>query len=302
MAKQNTAILYGFIEKKPVIINDRETGEPQMGTCYLHTVRSVRDAHDGKKYMKHDHPMLVTLEKHIMQEMETWQENDTIYIKGTVASKRVPKKCYCPECGTENRAKGLLLYVNPIFARRVHSFPDKDGAQTEIIKCREISNQAIIFGELCNDPSFFKTKRGLVVTQYQLETPRKYRIKSDDPENRTDWPWVKSYGDQALNDKMRLRKGALVLIDGTLQARTVNRKTKCEQCGTIFPWQDHTMEIVPFDTEYLAGYKTDEMIKEEKGQESEEILQQLFNSLDKVKDVEEDMHTDDLEDPDSTEE
>lgn len=307
MARQNNVFLYGFIENKPRIILNKETHEPISAIGYIHVVRGVREAHDGKKYMKHDHPLIISFEPHVVQKMAEWEENDLVYVKGTIASKKMEKKSFCPNCtdekgnATENSAPGLLVYVNPIFVKTMKECPNKETALKDVIKSREISNQAIIVGELFKDPSFFKTKNGLFVTQYQLVTDRKFRIRTDDPDIKKDWPWVKSYGEQAIEDKMRLREGSHVIIDGFVQERKVNRKTKCKCCGNIYPWQDRTMELVPFETEYVFGtYKTDKDLEEEKGQKAEEIRDALFNRF-SGDEITEDMNTDDLDTEEDTE-
>ena len=58
---------------------------------------------------------------------------------------------------------------------------------------------------------------------------RKFRIQTDPPEIKTDYPWVKSYGENAKEDKNRLRVGSEVYIDGCLQARSVQRHAFCGQ-------------------------------------------------------------------------
>lgn len=315
MARQSSVNLYGFVEEKPRIIVDKNTHEPVSAIAYLHVVRGVRETNDGKKYMKHDHPLIVAMEPHVVKKMAEWQINDTIYIKGIVATKDMDKKSYCPNCTdaegkqTENIGKGQITYVNPIYVKKMLHFETKEEALTDIIKAREISNQVVILGNLVNDPGYFKTKRGLIVTQYQIYANRKYRIKEDDPDTRTDKPWIKSYGDQALQDKMRLygpkeqedgkKHSSEVIIDGCLQARKVHRQISCKCCGQNYIWEDQTMEIVPFAVEYVKYFKDDNILEAEEGRKAEEILNELYNR--KHKDViTEDMNTDDLDTEDQS--
>lgn len=301
MARQNNVFLYGFVEKRPRIVVNKDTQEPVSAMGYIHVVRGVREAHDGKKYMKHDHPLIVSLEPQVIKKMAEWKENDVVYIKGTIASKRIEKKSFCPNCrdehgnATVNSGTGLLVYVNPVFVKHIKSCPDKETAMTDVIKSREISNQVIIVGNLFKEPKYFKAKHGLVITQYQIITNRKFRIRTDDPDIKNDWPWVKSFGEQAIEDRMRLKSGSCVIIDGFLQARKVRRKTKCCNCGQIYEWEDQTMELVPYDTEYVQGtYKTDDDLEAEAGQKAEDIRNSLFNHL--IKDeMEDEMNTDDVE-------
>ena len=77
-------------------------------------------------------------------------------------------------------------------------------------------------------------------------------------EEKTDFPWVKSYGKNAKDDLLRLRTGSGVFIEGFLQTRAVERKCRCSTCGSMYTWNDYAMEIVSYETEYLKDYVTDE--------------------------------------------
>ena len=90
-------------------------------------------------------------------------------------------------------------------------------------------------------------------------------------------------------DIKRLRVGAEVYIDGCLQVRGVLRKVYCGQdmdekghpaydedghpifnldrwgkilgCGQQYDWKERSAEIVPYETEYISGYLTDEELE-----------------------------------------
>jgi len=299
MPRQNNAFLYAVVEQKPLVTVNKETGELMQAMAYVHVIRGVREVKDGKKYIKHDYPLIVSSDKKIVERMSNWKVNDMVHIKGVISSKSMQKKSFCPYCkdedgnATVNASKGLLVYITPVYVDTMKSFGTKDEAAEELLKSREISNQAIVLGSLWNKPTFFKTEHGLLITQYQLITERKYRIKTDDADTRADWPWIKSYGEQAIEDRLRLDQGSWVLIDGFIQARNVKRKTKCSCCGQIYEWKDKTMEIVPFDTEYIKNYRTDQILEEQEGKKAEELRQALFDRV--VKDtITEDTNTDDL--------
>lgn len=286
MSRLNNAFLYGYVETAPRV-NKNSDGEIVSAMCYIHVVRGLRDDHAGKKYMKHDYPLIVSKEKKVTAEMEQLKPYDIVLIKGQITTKFIDKPSYCPNCTDEdgnqtmNPSKGILMYINPVFIRKIKETNDKKEALQEIIYSREISDQAYVFGTLIKDPTYFKTTHGTIITQYQIAIDRKFRIRTDDPTIKTDWPYVKSYGEQALEDKLRLKKGSEVYIDGVVQARTVHRKTKCRCCGKIYPWEDNTLELVPYAVEYVSGYKTDEILEEEKGKRAEDLRQELFNFFEK---------------------
>lgn len=121
----------------------------------------------------------------------------------------------------------------------------------ELMNKREISDIALIIASVCREPKMLKTDAGLIITQYQVALNRKYRVQNDPPEIKTDYPWVKSYGANAREDKKRLRIGSVAFYDGYLQARVVHRTTKCEICQEFYNWDDKAMEIVPYETEYM---------------------------------------------------
>lgn len=300
MPRLNHIAQYGFLEHKPYITIDQSSGEPVSAICYIHVVRGYRDDHSGKLFMQHDFPLVIALEKKIINEMATWNEFDVVNIKGMITSKFMDKPSFCPNCHdesgspTKNIVRGILMYITPIFAQRERSCANKKEALERIINAREISNTALIDGYLIKDPTYFKTKAGTIVTQYQIALDRKFRIRTDEPNIRTDWPWVKSYGTQAIEDKMRLHTGSQVYIDGVIQARTVHRKTKCKCCGEIYPWEDRTLELVPYDVEYVTNYLTDEELEVEKGQNAEDIRKDLFGFLVKD-DVGEEENTEDID-------
>lgn len=297
MAKQNTAFLYASVHESPRIAIDRETGELKFGIAYVRVVRGLRDAHDGINF-RYDIPIIMSKEPEILAEMKEWSPNDIVFIKGTLACKDVPKKSYCPHCtddqgnSTMNMSKGSLVYINPIYVKKVKSCEDENKATEDLKENREISNQIYCIGTLLTEPKLFKTKNGTSITQYKIAINRKYRIRTDSPETKTDWPWVKSFGEQAIEDKLRLKQGSDVYIDGFIQARQILRTTKCEHCGEFYRWEDTAMEIVPFAVEYGRGtYKSDEELEEAKQMRIEEIKQSLHDDLFEKDELDEETHT-----------
>ena len=130
MARHNIAFLYAQVYKKPEFKLNRETGEPEYGMMYLTVLRGYRDVKDGKLYTKQDHPMVMTKEPTILQQMVELNENDIVLVKGTIASKNIRKGSFCPDetCldengnRTKNIVDGLLMYINPIYMQKICSF------------------------------------------------------------------------------------------------------------------------------------------------------------------------------------
>lgn len=118
----------------------------------------------------------------------------------------------------------------------------------------EISNRIYVIGNVCADPVYNPIDNGGRVCTYQIGVNRKLYIKEDSPDDRADFPWVKSLGDQADKDYQAIHEGSLVWIDGSIQAREgfVIEKT-CEHCGATCHIKGSAMEIVPHYVEYLAN-------------------------------------------------
>lgn len=283
MARQNTVFLYARVSKVPKIDRNSETGEYNYGMMYVDVVRGPRDVGDDVNYPKHDHPLIISREKELLDKMAVLKENSIVYIKGVLSTKKMTKRSFCPNCtdedgnARENLVEGNLVFVTPIYIEHVKDYLEKSEAVEDIVKNREISNQLYVIGDLLKDPKLVTTKKGLRFTQYPIAINRKYTIRTDDPSIKTDWPVVKSYGENALEDKMRLMYQSTVMIDGCLQARRVHRKKKCDFCGEEYTWDDNLMEIVPYAMEYLGEYKSDDDIEKERQQTAEEYRQMLFD-------------------------
>jgi single-stranded DNA-binding protein len=228
--------------------------------------------------------MIMSREKEILDEMKKWQVNDIIMLKGVIHTQALKKTSFCPNCtdadgsATKNETFGNLVTVTPIHVIKIKSYgDDKASAVDDVIEHGEMSNCIQVYGTLLKDPKLFTTKKNIRITQYPIAINRKFTVRTDDPSIKTDYPIVKSYGEQALNDKMYLHYQSEIIVDGFLQGRTVTRKCKCKNCGKIYEWTDNCMEIVPYAVEYVKNYKTPDDIAEEKRMTAEEYKQKLFN-------------------------
>lgn len=295
MARENTIRLCGAVTKDPIII--KKDGEYVYAQATVAVARADRDT--GQFFSKDvnlDSPLIMTRDENTIREMETWRKNDIVNIKGVLSCKRLLKGSYCRHCNTKNGVMGVLVYVMPIFAEKIQSCKDANEAKQYIAAHKEISNNAFVIGTVVTEPKFIsgKGKQNPPMLQYQIALNRKYKIKEDDPNIKTDYPWVKSYGANALEDRDRLIIGTEVMIDGCLQAREFSRKILCGQlhdtvgdpvydddhnpifderingCGELYEWYDRALEIVPYTTEYLNNYVTDLML----GRVSENDLKQ----------------------------
>ena len=174
-----------------------------------------------------------------------------------------------------NTVMGQLLFVTPTSIEKTGHVEDEDAALDYLATIRPTSNIVHAYGRLTRDPKKVIPKSGLVISQYQIGLLRHLMIRDDPPEIRVDYPWVKSYGEAAESDKNRLMVGSIVHIDGFLQTRNVCRHLKCEFCGKNYDWIDKAMEVVPYETEYVKNYRSDEEIEEVKKARLEQIKRDL---------------------------
>lgn len=277
MARLNIVHMKGVVAADPTIVK-RENAS--MGRASLVLARDTRKVENRVKHAVQDRPYIITTEEHIVAQMEKISKYDIIYVKGVLSTRKIPKTSYCAECGEKNTVEGILTYVTPLSIEKVSSVENEDEmiAYLNQAEVRPTSNEVHVFGRLTRDPKKVSPKSGLVVTQYQIALNRKYIIRDDPPEVRADYPWVKSYGEAAEEDRFRLMKDSIVFIDGYLQTRNVNKHQTCVKCGKLYDWTDRAMELVPYDTEYIMRYRSDEEIEKIKKDRAAQAWRDVFGT------------------------
>ena len=171
------------------------------------------------------------------------------------------------------------MYVQPIYLEKRETHISEDDYALVLKRRCEISNHALIIGTLCRDPEINRTINGTPITQYQLAIDRKCRVKEDAVDNRADYPWVKSFGEQAEKDYETLRTGSVVFIDGAIQKRDIARTDFCNQCQKEYEWNDWAVEIVPYSIEYMRDFNTLEEIEKARQEKSNALVQNLKQQL-----------------------
>lgn len=270
--RENLVFLHGQVIVKPRIYATDE-GELTKATFAVKVLRrpfiDAKGQMDSKLYF--DCPIILTLSQEIIKKAAELRMNDMVDIRGVLTTREVVKSTICA-CGHKNSNPGNTVYITPIYlCRREQEIPPEEGLR--LLKERnEISNLIICIGTLCRDPDFFerddqgKKRRNI---QYQLAVNRKYHIREDSSNVRTDYPWVKCFGAQAAQDRDCLHTGSSIYINGALQTREIMRTTTCESCGAAYEWKDTATEIIPYSVEYLADCNLPEPTKREEGSEDE---------------------------------
>lgn len=243
----------GVILNKPKISENKD-----RCTCIIITARGKRDTGDNtRNNVRWDYIVVATKDPEIIEQMETIEAFDIVRMKGVIVTKYLPKEAICENCKNINTREDMFVYFEPIYMERIIHADDEESAKQAILDRREISNEIRVLGVVCNDPSMLLLKSAKVC-QYQIAIPRTYRLKGSSDDDKYDYPWVKSYGKNAVEDYKRLKQKSLILIDGCLQAREKKCESTCSHCGVSYSYLDQVLEIVPYEVEYLRNYVTDE--------------------------------------------
>ena len=270
--QHNLVHLFGFVETEPKVVKDNETGAIKNVVLYLRTVTSSRkymNANEDNAIVQ-DQVMVWCKDPAITKDMATLKPFDTLYLKGTINTKNVIKqtKCVNPDCIDENgrihsypvnqpedrddAKPSMITYVTPIFIDIRETNMTEEDALASLIKRREISNEVQVIGNLTTTPK--KHEHGMA-TSYQIGVTRKFFVKGDSQETTSDYPYIRSYGEQGEADYAALEKDSGVLIDGFLKTRRFERTCECPYCHTEKKWENSVLEIIPYSVQYLSNYK-----------------------------------------------
>ena len=134
-------------------------------------------------------------------------------------------------------------------------------------------NKVLIIGRLGQEPDLKTTSGGKSVCTLNLATSEKWKDKSGNSHERTEWHRVVIWGKQAENAAKYLEKGRQVYVEGKLQTRS------WEKDGV----RRYTTEILASMVQYLGGgsgssaSRNDNMEEEDfSGEDSREELEEDF--------------------------
>lgn len=252
MARENTVFFHGQLRDKPKIVVSKD-GETMRVMFPIRVLRrpTTQVELQGNQ-LRIDTPVIMTKNPDLAKIASTFACGDMIDFKGVVSSKEVLKKTRCPECNTENAIQGNILYFTPIYLCKREHATEEEGLQ--FLKERsEISNVVEVIGNLCRDPQFYQDEKGRSYAQYQIAVNRRYHIREDADDLKTDYPWVKTFGPQACEDSRCLKTGSTIKITAGVQTRVIERQTVCEKCGAKYTWNESVAELVPYYIGYIAN-------------------------------------------------
>lgn len=261
MATHNNVSLLGIVRRNPIL---QSNGVETVVSIAVSTIVGLRDDSFRKVTGQISVVSFVvrTAEKEMVDALSTWKENDTVFVQGFIATKDIEKSSICPKCGNVNlridacrdaRSGGNLIYVYPIYAEKIKGYSDIKEALDFLLQRQEIANRASLVGTLVREP-LQGTIKGRDYTRFQIASNRKYCAQTyEEVLERTDYPWIYSYGEKAKLNMAALHTDSLVLVDGALQGRYYKEVYQCQnpECNCIYTEAGTTLEILAYDTEFL---------------------------------------------------
>lgn len=264
MATHNQVRAIGYLLADPKIVNEGIEGEEKI----IIKIRTVRRAIEGYTGQQYADLIVYYAGTDIMNKLKAFKQFDIIDIKGVFNILPTRKKSVCPTCGTINYKENCLAtFVYPITVNRLGSYRDyieeKQASPDAFLfkNYRENSNQCLLIGTVVTDPELLPNKQ-THLCRYGLGVNRKYYIK-EQTEQKADYPWVYSYGEQAERDFRYLRKKSVILMDGFIHNENVMTKMTCEACGSNYTFSSVGTQFTPYSIEYLSAFKTEEDLQKE---------------------------------------
>lgn len=259
MAKANYVSFYGQVLQDPQLKMTTKS-EIVQGRIILKVLRRFSD--ENRK-LEFSTPMIITGRPAIANQMTKLKKGDMCFLKGVITTMNVTRSWIC-ECGYTNQPVGTYTIITPLFIEKTESLSDKFNAakntedliESEGIKSlkthNEISNTVHVIGTVCNTQPLFDN--GVSASfNFQIAVNRRFRIvdANSDPDIRTDYPWVRLFGDAAREAAKVLDINSTVFIDGSFYTKMVSKKSYCDKCNKEHIIKELVSEIHPYSVEYL---------------------------------------------------
>jgi single-stranded DNA-binding protein len=258
MAKANYISFLGQILNDPQL-KMNQNSEIFQGRLVMKVVRRFVDEN---RRIEFSDPIIVTGNPKVAKMMTNFKKWDFCSMKGVLTTMNVTRSWFCPECEYRNQPVGMYTLITPIFMEKTmdmsHAFSTSDERdqllETEGIKIlkshNEVSNIVHVIGTVCKMTELYDNGTSATLN-FQIAVNRSYRLIEGDPDVKTDYPWVRLYGDKAREAARVLSVNSTVFIDGSIYTKMVKKKTYCEKCGYEHVINELVSEIHPYSVEYL---------------------------------------------------
>lgn len=282
MATHNQARIVGYLLEDPVIQGN------ERSRTVIFKVRTTHRETENPYHYRVFEDILVYYDDNtldgFMHRVVELKAFDLVDIKGVFNVMLINKPSICPECNCQNvKRRATSTFIYPIsLMKRGNLKCDSEYRESlpgEILQkhFKEISNQVLIIGTVLADPETTGTTAS-PACRYPLGVDRKYYIRTQG-EITADYPWVYSYGKQAVYDSEHLKKGSVILVDAYLRNRQVKNNMTCVMCGKNYTFDDVAMEFIPYSVEYLSNFYTDADIVERKESEMQAAARSAKRAL-----------------------
>ena len=284
MAKQNTIFLLGRIDGNIVktVFHENEKEIYKSASFALETIRGGYHREGSRNLQGNLRLEKIKIRTRnielIQKQVLPLTSGSIVFIKGNISTEETSKEFECLECGyKEIKEAAVSVYVDPacimICRKNVkYSFVDEHNqkqikdkiprnvAIDFLMKHYEFGNNGQFWGNLCKDPVFFQNAEGSSNVTFQLALNRKRRIKEDGVDKKTDYPFVKAYGDtahklKAFMDEGHFKTGTRVYLDGAVSSRSIRKicpSCNKEQVQEIGATELHAYSVSLPETENLV--------------------------------------------------
>lgn len=256
MARENVITLVGAVSTSPTVALVEGFGTYKLGFSLQVLRRNNRT--------DEPHVLVCGLDEATAKELfGKLRKGAFVIVRGGVITSMKPKIVKCSRCGAEKTVNTLVTevvaYAPPVILNGAY---DKE-------ELREVANNLNIIGSVCTSVLSRCSTNGTNMTQYQIAVSRKYHVAEQ--AEKTDYPWIKTFGHQADEDAKHLHKGSQIYVNGALQTREVSKNITCDDCGEQLVYSEVVGEIVPYDVEYLANCDFDEESADEQPEDAEKV-------------------------------
>ena len=253
VARENTITVVGEVSKAPTVFYN----ESHQNFRIAFAVKTVR--RNGR--IDYPHVNVYGLsEEEAKEYFGKLKIGVFVMVRGMVTTKLLEKKFKCGKCG--------VIVEGSSFITEIISYgrPLCLAGKYEALELAEFANNLSVIGTVCTDVTGRDSGNGVSLTQYQIAINRKYRVAEHEGVIKSDYPWVKSFGNQADEDLKRLRKSSKIYIAGSLQTREMSRFLICENCSSRIDYTESVAEIIPQDVEYLVYCNFDDAVEKGGGE------------------------------------
>ena len=271
MAKENYALIIGVVTQDTTITKN-EVGDPKNAIIPITSIRRGIYDKAGNFNPEWDNPILYTEDARMIYTMQNVKKNDVVLSKCVLITKPIARKIQCPSCGEIIEDTITVTFLYPVSIMTIYHAESTSAAKEYLLNfdVAEVSNTVKMIGRLTCDPTFTEfgnrcrcnykiaVNRKLFVAGSQKDSNVTGDLNRMREEERSDYPYVASYGEVARNDYEQLQTGSLIYIDGYLHTMAVDNKIICPSCEEEIRKRAMHMYITPYSVEYLENCKLKE--------------------------------------------